>query len=188
MWLFGCFVSVCFGFFYIKCSYLHSSEENSPWFKSVLSSLCFKDNYTPQSRLQQCMGSEARKHGQRRGSNLQVIFQRRKGKPSAREPGSQTTTGKLWLPIPTATASHCNDTQSFMYFDLNSPNTDGENFLDSKRNEPQAPQNLLRTWLLPICFILQILRFCCISRQWAKASKQMSYVMLPEPHVSSHKW
>lgn len=179
--------------FNIKCSYLHSSEENLPWFKSVLSNLCFKDNYTPQSRLQQSVGSEARKHSQRRGSNLEIIFQRRKGKPRTWVPGSQTTSRKFWLPIPTAAASHCDSTQSsLLHFDLNPSNTDGEkNFLCSKRNEPQASQNLLRTWLLPICFILQLLRFQCISRQWGKASKQMSYVMLPELHmcpITSGKW
>lgn len=124
-------------FFNIKCSFLHSSfcEETSPCFKSVPSNLCFKESYTPQRRLQQSVGSNTRQHGQRRGNHLEIIFQRRKGKPRAWVPGSQTCTRKLWVLIPTAKASCCDSIQSSaLCLDLNQADTDGEkNILYSKR-------------------------------------------------------
>lgn len=157
------------------------------------SKLSFNYSYTPQRRLQQSEGGEAGKHGQRKGSNLEIIFQRRKGKCKAWVPGSQTTTRKLWLPIPSVKASHCDSIQSSpLCLDLNQTNTDGKkNFVRFQRKGTTGSSKLTRTWLLPILFILQILKFCCISGQWRKVSKQASYAMLLEPWIcplTSGKW
>lgn len=143
----------------IKCSFLHLSfcEESLPWFKSVLT----------QSVFQQSVGSKVRTRGQRRGSNLNIILQRRIGKTRKWLPGSQTTIRELWLPIPTVKLPIVTASSLFLCALSWTKLTQMVRRTSSspKGKELQGLQNFLRTWLLPIFFTLQICGFHCIGEQ-----------------------
>ena len=136
------------------------------------------------------LASVARKHGQRRGSNLEIISERRKGKPRAWVSGSQIATKMLWLPIPTWKSSRCDNSQSaHLCLDLNQTNTDSENFLHSKRKRATGSSKLTKDLTIANLFhpadTLVSLHWWAVGQSF-KADKMCHVVRTTD--MSTHRW